>query len=302
MHNARIEPQRSMACANTHYSWFSHAGIYFCEIDGIIMTPDRLQATAHQMRLVVTQLSHHQLSFQPSPSLTTATANYHQHPPIVHWYPLSSTTTKLPGKSHSPPLLTENHDSTGCRCHITQLDKWPPQPPRHQAGRVTTATTTTTNVMYKTLTTTTQPSTPGHCHVTNADRPQKPQWQCPGSQHPPTATIDELPPPRTQPNGHNEKGQRNEESRTRMLMRNPRARAQVSPPAPLHPPWNTDQHNKHPLHTSQVSHPTHPSLASWTPNQTGCSCHVTGVDKHPAPATSLTYCHITRFDKRQPAQ
>ena len=123
MHNARIEPQRSMAHANTCYSRLSHAGIYFCEIDGIIMTPDHPWAAAHQMQLVVTQLSHHWLSFQPSLSLTTTAANHHQHPPIVHWYPLLSTTTKLPGKSHSPPPLTENHNSTGCRCHITQLDK-----------------------------------------------------------------------------------------------------------------------------------------------------------------------------------
>ena len=47
----------------------------------------------------------------------------------------------------------------------------------------------------------------------------------------------------------------------RMPTRNPRARAQVSPPAPLHPPRNADQHNKCLLRTSQVSHPAHPPLS-----------------------------------------
>ena len=164
MHNARIEPQRSMAHANTHYSRLSHAGIYFHEIDGIIMTPDRPWAAARQMRLVMTQLSHHWLSFQPSPSSTTTAANHHQHPPIVHQYPLSMMTMKLPGKSHSPPPLTENHNSTGCECHITQLDEQPPQPPCHWAGRATTATTTT------------------------ATSSTKPRQQQPSPQHPPIAT------------------------------------------------------------------------------------------------------------------
>jgi hypothetical protein len=135
MHNARIEPWRSVAHANTRCSQLSHAGIYFQEIDGIIMTPDRVRAAARQMRLVVTQLSRRRLSFQPPPSSTTAAANHHQRPPVVHRYPPSTTTTKLPGESHSPPPLTENHESTGCGCHVTQLDEQPPSSTRDNRSR-----------------------------------------------------------------------------------------------------------------------------------------------------------------------